>query len=150
VATFVEVQGDILQSELQVIINPVNCVGAMGRGLAKQVKDKYPGVYREYVNVCKYIGLKPGEAHCRPLTETQWVFNVPTKRHWRDKSKIDDVEKGLIGIVDNMRKLGFTTVAVPALGCGEGGLEYEEVKPLILKHLNQPNWTVHLYLPLED
>jgi len=146
---FIEVKGDVLASPAQVVVNPVNCVGAMGKGIALQVKLKYPGVYREYVNVCRHVGLKPGQLHCRPLTETQWVFNLPTKRHWRDLSRIEDVEAGLRATVINMNKLGFTTIAVPALGCGEGGLKYDDVRPLIIQILDQPGWTVYLYLPFD-
>jgi O-acetyl-ADP-ribose deacetylase (regulator of RNase III) len=128
------VRGNIFESGCDVLVNPVNCMGVMGAGLALQVKQAFPDVFKAYRKACLAGKLKPGLMH---VTQTgrespRYVINFPTKRHWREASRIEDIESGLEELVETLLKLrGAKTVAVPALGCGLGGLAWPDVKRLI-------------------
>lgn len=130
--TFTE--GDILSAQTQAIVNTVNCVGVMGRGIALQFKTQYPENYKAYAAKCKAQLVVPGEMFVYPTGETvapEYIINFPTKRHWRDKSRIEDIESGLVDLVTVIQQYAITSIAVPPLGCGLGGLDWRDVKPLI-------------------
>ncbi|OHB64709.1 MAG: Appr-1-p processing protein, partial [Planctomycetes bacterium RBG_13_60_9] len=127
-------QGDILKAKADALVNTVNCAGVMGRGIALQFKKAFPEVFDVYESVCKRHELKPGMVLVHDLNrfeQPHYVINLPTKRHWRGKSRPEDIESGLAALVAEIRRLGLTSVAVPPLGCGLGGLDWNEVQPRI-------------------
>lgn len=125
--------GDIFESSAEALVNPVNCVGVMGKGLALAFKRRFPEMFREYAAVCKAGELVPGTLHVwRGSGAGPMVINVPTKRHFRSKSKLEDVEAGLVALRETALELGLRSVAVPALGAGLGGLRWSEVRPRIV------------------
>lgn len=143
----VYVEQDIFQSPAQVLVNTVNTVGVMGKGIAKRFKTVYPQMYIDYRKYCENGSLDIGKLWLYK-SENKWVLNFPTKKHWRNPSKIEYIEKGLQKFVDTYQDKGITSISFPQLGCGNGGLDWEEqVKPLMEKYLkNLPiNVFVHLY-----
>ncbi len=132
------VTGDILAQDAEALVNPVNCVGAMGRGLALQFKKAYPLNFRAYERACRHGGIKPGHMfvfETGSRTNPRFIVNFPTKRHWRDKSRIEDIEMGLEQLAMIIHERNARSVAVPALGAGLGGLAWSEVHPRIRKAL---------------
>jgi O-acetyl-ADP-ribose deacetylase (regulator of RNase III) len=139
--------GDIFKSNAQVITNTVNCVGVMGKGLALSFKERFPELFNDYVIRCEKHEVKPGKPYLWENDETQ-VLNFPTKRHWKENSKLEDVEEGLKFLAENYIKMGINSVALPPLGCGLGGLNWNDVKNLINKHLGQiDDLDVYVYEP---
>ena len=133
-------QGNLLNINTEAIVNTVNCVGVMGRGIALQFKKQYPDNYKAYEVACARGEVIPGEMFVYELTSLvnpQYIINFPTKRHWREASRIADIEAGLKDLVCVINKLNIKSIAVPPLGCGLGGLEWCEVKPLIESALAQ-------------
>lgn len=129
-----------------VLVNPVNCVGVMGKGVALEFKRRYPEMFDDYREACKRGEVRPGKLHV--WSGMACVVNVPTKRHWKDKSTYEDVQLGLNAL--NLQIIGFGkrwTVAMPALGCGNGGLEWARVKPLIETTLGQLPNTIYVCEP---
>lgn len=128
------VHGDILQASAEALVNTVNCVGFMGRGIALQFRRAFPENFKEYARACKYGEVKPGRmlVHATGrLTGSRFVINFPTKRHWRGKSRIEDIEAGLAALVGEVERLAIKSIAVPPLGCGLGGLDWADVLPRI-------------------
>lgn len=126
--------GNILEADVEALVNPVNCVGVMGAGLAAQFKRAFPGMFDGYATVCGAKELRPGRLHIHvrgDAANPRWIFNFPTKRHWRDKSRIADIGTGLNALVNAVNRRGIQSIAIPPLGCGLGGLPWEEVRPLI-------------------
>jgi O-acetyl-ADP-ribose deacetylase (regulator of RNase III) len=126
--------GDILRDDAEALVNTVNCVGIMGRGIALQFKKAFPDNFRAYVAACKREEVQPGRMfvfETGKLTPPRYIINFPTKRHWRGKSRISDIQLGLEALVEVLRERRIRSVAVPPLGSGLGGLNWEEVKPLI-------------------
>ena len=129
------VTGDILKAEVDALVNTVNCVGVMGRGIALQFKKKFPENFKAYKKVCDAKQLRPGMMHvCEvdPLYQPRYVINFPTKDHWRANSKIEDIQSGLVTLVDEVKSRGIKSIAIPPLGCGLGGLDWNVVKSLIV------------------
>jgi O-acetyl-ADP-ribose deacetylase (regulator of RNase III) len=127
-------QGDILKAKADALVNTVNCVGVMGRGIALQFSKAFPEVSRAYESACKRGELKPGTVLVHDLNrldQPHYVIDLPTKRHWRGKSRIEDIEEGLAALVLEVRRLKIKSVAVPPLGCGLGGLNWRDVRPRI-------------------
>ncbi len=135
-------KGNILESNIAVIINPVNTVGVMGKGLALQFKQKFPTNYKIYKEACKNKTIDIGKLllvsnfnNESNLERKKFVINFPTKKHWRNPSKIEYIEEGLKDLVRIIEAEKFESMAIPALGCGLGGLEWEDVKLLVEKYL---------------
>ena len=131
-------QGNILESDAEVIINPVNTVGVMGKGLALQFKKKFPKNYKIYKEACQNNAIDVGKLLLvdeSNLTERKFIINFPTKKHWRNASKIEYIEEGLRDLVKIIKANTFESMAIPALGCGLGGLDWEDVKLLLEKYL---------------
>lgn len=126
--------GDIFKSNAQVITNTVNCVGVMGKGLALAFKKKYPEMFEDYQRKCDEGEVIPGRPYLWEDDRTQ-VLNFPTKRHWRQDSLLSDIEEGLHYLAENYDEMGISSIAMPPLGCGLGGLNWNEVKLLIEKYL---------------
>lgn len=127
-------QGKLLQEDAEALINAVNCVGVMGKGIALQFKQAFPENFQQYKKACDAKGVQPGRMFTvttDKLFNPKYIINFPTKRHWRSQSKIEDIQTGLKALVVEVQQLGITSIAIPALGCGNGGLDWVEVKPLI-------------------
>jgi O-acetyl-ADP-ribose deacetylase (regulator of RNase III) len=126
--------GDILQADAEALVNTVNCVGIMGRGIALQFKQAFPENFKAYKAACAREEVQPGRIFMFEtgfLANPKYIINFPTKRHWRGKSRIEDIDAGLKALVDEIRKRGIRSIAVPPLGSGLGGLDWAEVRPLI-------------------
>lgn len=126
--------GDILREDVEALVNTVNCVGVMGRGIALQFKNAFPENFKAYVAACKKGEVQPGRMfmfETGQLTNPHFIINFPTKRHWRGKSRIEDIKAGLKTLADTIRLYNIHSVAIPPLGSGLGGLDWTEVKPLI-------------------
>jgi hypothetical protein len=161
------VQGDMFFSKMQTLTVSVNIVGIMGKGLASTAKYRFPDVYVLYQDLCRNRILQMGKPYLykressfdsqladepSPLSNANsqtWFLLFPTKRHWKENSDINAIEKGLRWIQDNYRKEGIKSLAVPALGCGLGRLEWRGVGPLLCRHLSTLNIPVQIYLPAE-
>lgn len=144
-------RGDMFEVAADVRVNPVNCVGVMGKGLAAEFKRRYPAMFEVYRCTCEVEWVRPGQLHiwyteARDLT----IVNFPTKRDWRDKSRLGDIEVGLqaLRLYLEDRKDGLV-VAVPALGCGEGGLSWSDVRPQLEKYLGGLKQTILAFEPTE-
>lgn len=126
--------GDILREDAEALINTVNCMGIMGRGIALQFKNAFPENFKAYVKACKNNEVQPGKMfvfETGQLTNPRYIINFPTKRHWRGKSRMEDIEAGLIDLVITIQKYNIQTIAIPPLGSGLGGLDWSMVKPRI-------------------
>lgn len=127
--------GDLLQQDdADAIVNTVNCVGVMGKGIALQFRHKWPKNYEEYRAECKAGRIRPGTMFVHDsggLIRPNYIINFPTKDHWREKSKIAYIEDGLVDLVAQVKRLGIRSIAIPPLGCGNGGLDWNDVRPLI-------------------
>ena len=126
--------GDILTEDAEALVNTVNCVGIMGRGVALQVKHAYPGNFKAYEVACKRGEVKPGHMFTFEtgwLTNPRLIINFPTKRHWRAKSRMEDIEAGLKALAEEIRARHVRSIAIPPLGSGLGGLKWADVRPRI-------------------
>ena len=133
------VNGDLLDSDAEALVNSVNCVGVMGRGLALQFKSAFPDNYEAYRAACKRGEVQPGEMFVfeRPgLDNPRYIINFPTKRHWRSKSSIVDVRSGLAALAGEIEERGIRSIAVPPLASGLGGLDWSQVRPEIERALS--------------
>jgi O-acetyl-ADP-ribose deacetylase (regulator of RNase III) len=147
-------RGDILREDAEALVNSVNCVGVMGRGIALQFKNAFPENFKAYAKACKREEVQPGQMfvfETGRLTNPRYIINFPTKRHWRGKSRMEDIEAGLIALVEVIQQYKIRSIAIPPLGCGLGGLEWAEVKSLIYGAL-APLANVHIiiYEPLAN
>jgi O-acetyl-ADP-ribose deacetylase (regulator of RNase III) len=126
--------GDILNCEADALVNTVNCVGVMGRGIALQFKNKYPDNFKAYAAACRREAVQPGFMFVYDtgrLTPPRFIVNFPTKRHWRGQSRLEDIEAGLADLVKVIRDKGIRSIAIPPLGSGLGGLNWHDVRPRI-------------------
>jgi len=161
------VDGDMFFSRAQTLTISVNTVGVMGKGVASRARYQFPDVYVRYQDLCRKRQLKMGkpvlykrevsfdfEMADEPSTLTNpnaetWFLLFPTKKHWSDKSNISDIEAGLKWLVENYKKEGIKSLALPALGCGLGGLEWEDVGPMLVQYLSVLDIPVSIFLPAE-
>ena len=143
--------GNILEADAEALINTVNCVGFMGKGIALQFKQAYPENFGAYAKACRAKEVRPGRMHVFEtglLTDPRLIINFPTKRHWRGKSRLEDIEAGLAALVEEVKVRGIRSVAIPPLGCGLGGLDWRVVRPLIeAAFTSVPDVRVTLYEP---
>lgn len=133
-------------------MNTVNTVGVMGRWIALQFKQAYPRMFRAYEAACKAGEVRLGKMHVFDLGGLnggpRWVINFPTKGNWRSKSQLKDIDAGLADLVGTIQRLGIGSIAIPPLGCGNGGLNWMEVRPRIESALSElPDVRVLLYSP---
>jgi O-acetyl-ADP-ribose deacetylase (regulator of RNase III) len=127
-------RGDILKDDAEALINTVNCVGVMGRGIALQFKDAFPKNFKSYANACRRGEVQPGRMfvfETGELTPPRYIINFPTKRHWRGKSRMEDIDLGLKALVEVINEKHIRSVAIPPLGSGLGGLDWHKVRPRI-------------------
>lgn len=135
-------KGNLFDEQTEAIINTVNCVGIMGRGIALQFKKTYPENFKEYQKACKAGEVVPGKMFIYTnslLINPKYIINFPTKRHWKGKSSIDDIKDGLIALKEDIINYNIKSIAIPPLGCGLGGLNWTEVKSLIDNILSDIN-----------
>lgn len=126
--------GDILRIDAEALVNTVNCVGVMGRGVALQFKRAFPDNFKAYKAACDREQVQPGRMfifETRNISNPKYIINFPTKRHWRGKSRIADIETGLTALVGEIQQRDIRSIALPALGSGLGGLDWGMVRPRI-------------------
>jgi len=145
------VTGDILATDAEALVNTVNCVGVMGRGIALQFKKAFPDNFKAYAAACKREEVLPGHMFITDtgqLTNPRYIVNFPTKRHWRGKSRMEDIDSGLAALVDEIRDRNIRSIAIPPLGSGLGGLEWKEVRVRIEEALRSfSNVEIHVFEP---
>lgn len=143
--------GDILVAEAEALVNTVNCVGVMGRGIALQFRKAFPENFTIYEAACERGEVKPGRMLVYEtgfLTGPKFVINFPTKRHWKGKSRIEDIDAGLPALLEEVRSRNIASIAIPPLGCGLGGLRWEDVRPRIVKAFERlPEVRVMIFEP---
>jgi O-acetyl-ADP-ribose deacetylase (regulator of RNase III) len=144
-------QGNILEADVEALVNTVNCVGIMGKGIALQFKQAFRDNSRAYANACRKGDVKPGHMFTFAtdrMINPKYIINFPTKRHWKEKSRLEYIEQGLNALVKEVRRLGIKAIAIPPLGCGYGGLKWPEVRNLIETAFDQlPDVQVLLFEP---
>lgn len=124
----------VMDSPAQTLVNTVNCVGVMGKGIAKAFRERYPAMFEAYKRLCDNKLLQPGILWLWQ-GEDHSVLNFPTKVHWRSPSRIEWIEQGLQKFVASYEARGITSISFPRLGCGNGGLDWAEVRPLMERYL---------------
>jgi O-acetyl-ADP-ribose deacetylase (regulator of RNase III)/uncharacterized protein YwgA len=139
--------GDILQSKAQTLINTVNCVGIMGKGIALEFKKRFPEMFQDYLERCERKEVKPGVPYIYKTLLPPQIINFPTKDHWKSVSRIADIERGLQLLVSHYKDWGVTSLAIPPLGCGNGQLEWKAVGPLIYQYVSKMAIPVEMYAP---
>lgn len=141
------VVGDMFKSEAQTLVNTVNCVGIMGKGIALEFKNRFPDMFEDYRKRCEARKVRLGQPYVHRRLTTPWILNFPTKDHWRSVSRIEDIIRGLDYLRRHYQEWGITSLAVPALGCGQGQLEWRVVGPALCRCLNRVDIPVELYAP---
>lgn len=142
-------RGNLLEADVEAVVNTVNTEGIMGKGIALQFRKAYPDNYEAYRRACEAGEVQPGRMFIfdrHTLTNPRYIINFPTKRHWRSKSRMEDIESGLVALVADVRRLGIRAIAVPPLGCGLGGLPWPEVQRRMreaFEQLPEVRWLVY-------
>jgi O-acetyl-ADP-ribose deacetylase (regulator of RNase III) len=127
-------RGNLLDADVEALVNTVNTVGVMGKGIALQFRKAFPDNYKAYEKACAAGQVVPGRMFIfdrQSLQNPRYIINFPTKRHWRGRSRIEDIDTGLAALVEDVRRLGIQSIALPPLGCGHGGLNWSDVRPRI-------------------
>jgi O-acetyl-ADP-ribose deacetylase (regulator of RNase III) len=144
-------KGNLLEADVEALVNTVNCVGFMGKGIALQFKQAFPENFEAYQKDCKAKKVRPGKMlvyETGEIFNPKYIINFPTKRHWRGSSKIEDIAAGLKMLIEEIKHYKIKSVAVPPLGCGLGGLDWNVVRPMIEKSFEEiPEVKVLLYAP---
>jgi O-acetyl-ADP-ribose deacetylase (regulator of RNase III) len=145
------VHGDLLKAEVDALVNTVNTVGIMGKGIALQFKQAFPKNFKEYERACKRKDVKLGKmfvVKMNDMFQPRYIINFPTKNHWKGKAKIEDIQEGLFDLARVIKKEGIHSIAVPPLGCGNGGLDWNDVQSLIETRLKSiPDVKILVYPP---
>jgi O-acetyl-ADP-ribose deacetylase (regulator of RNase III)/uncharacterized protein YwgA len=139
--------GDLFESKAQTLVNTVNCVGVMGKGIALEFKKRFPEMFDDYVQRCKEKQVRLGRPYLWKPLLPPWILNFPTKNHWRSVSRLQDIIAGLRHLEKNYKKWGITSLAIPPLGCGHGQLEWRVVGPTLYRYLKDFEISVELYAP---
>lgn len=146
-----EGRGNLLGADVDALVNTVNTVGVMGKGVALQFRRAYPAMFDDYARAAKAGRVELGQMHVwatGALSGPRYVINFPTKAHWRARSKLTDIERGLADLVRVIRELEITSIAIPPLGCGNGGLDWRDVEPRIRTALSEvPDVEAIVYPP---
>ncbi len=145
-------RGDLLKADVEALVNAVNTVGVMGKGIALQFKRAFPENYRFYRRACEQGDVSPGRMlvfDCGRLLNPRYIVNFPTKRHWRNPSRLEDIRAGLAALVTEIRERRISSLAIPPLGCGHGGLDWAVVRPMIAEAMGRvPEVEVLLFEPI--
>jgi O-acetyl-ADP-ribose deacetylase (regulator of RNase III) len=131
-------KGNLLEANVEALVNTVNTVGVMGKGIALMFKERFPKNYREYVAASKIGAIQIRKmfiSATNELSGPKWVINFPTKKHWRYPTKIEWVREGLVALSEVIQEKQISSIAVPPLGCGNGGLNWSDVRPLVEEYL---------------
>ncbi len=148
------IQGNLLEASTEALVNPVNLVGVMGKGIAFSFKSQFPNNFKIYKKACKEGQIDIGKSLVvKELTPTgeKYIINFPTKKDWKQKSEIEYITKGLENLVNIISQHNIKSIAIPPLGCGNGGLLWEDVKPLMIKYLeNLSDVEVLVYEPIDN
>jgi len=146
-----ETKGNLLSADADALVNTVNCVGQMGKGIALQFKQAFPDNFESYARACREGKVMPGKMFVFPtgrMVNPRYIINFPTKRHWRGRSRLEDIETGLEALLEEVRRLDIRSIAVPPLGCGNGALAWHVVRPMIVSAFERvPDIRVLLYPP---
>lgn len=129
-----KVQGNVITADAEALVNTVNCVGYMGKGIALQFKKAFPENFKFYEHACRNNRVHPGKMiifNTGTIENPKYIINFPTKRHWRENSLLEDIETGLKALVEDVQHLKIKSIAIPPLGCGLGGLDWKDVQPMI-------------------
>lgn len=140
-------KGDIFKSRAQTLVNTVNCVGVMGKGIALGFKQRFPEMYEDYIRRCNAREVQLGKPYLYKRATAPHILNFTTKDHWRSVANLDSIVKGLEYLRRHYRDWGITSMAIPPLGCGEGQLEWRVVGPTLYRHLSLLDISVELYAP---
>lgn len=140
--------GDLLESQAQTLVNTVNCVGVMGKGIALEFRERYPEMFKDYAERCARGEVKLGEPYLVRQLFGPWILNFPTKEHWRSVSRIEDIVAGLDYLENHYAEWGIVSIAMPPLGCGNGKLEWSEVGPILYQRLQRMSVPAELFAPL--
>lgn len=144
-------QGNLIKTDAEALVNTVNCVGYMGKGIALQFKQAFPDNFKAYQQACLTKEVQPGRMfvfETGTMLNPRYIINFPTKRHWRGKSRLEDIKSGLKALIEEVKRLGIKSIAIPPLGCGLGGLDWKIVRPLIEKAFSEmPDVRVSLFEP---
>lgn len=144
----VYLEGDLFSSPAQTLVNTVNTVGVMGKGIALEFKKRYPAMYKQYKKYCDDGSLTIGKLMLWRDEPDHWLLMFPTKTTWRKPSDLSYIESGLKKFVDTYTEKGITSAAFPRLGCGNGGLDWKDVKPLMEKYLEPLSIPCYVYLSM--
>ncbi|MBL7913989.1 MAG: macro domain-containing protein [Bacteroidia bacterium] len=145
------ISGNLFESNAEALVNTVNTVGVMGKGVALQFKERFPANYISYASACKKEEVKIGKMFITPtdsMMNPKWIINFPTKKHWMHKSSFWFIESGLDDLVTQIEKLNIQSIAIPPLGAGQGGLNWEKVKELIQMKLGHLNIEISVFEPV--
>lgn len=139
--------GNMFESDAQTLVNTVNCIGIMGKGIALEFKKRFPEMFKDYKARCDCNEVKPGVPYLYDSLFPPQILNFPTKTHWRAASRIEDVEKGLKILRENYKRWGITSIAMPPLGCGNGQLLWSTVGSMMYHYLHDLDMVVEMYAP---
>ena len=142
-------KGDIFSGDYEAIVNPVNCVGVMGAGLAKEFRKRYPAMFLAYQSECKKERVSIGVCLVwdTDVPNPKYVVNLPTKIHWKDSSEYEYIRLGLVSLESYIRNNNIKSIGIPALGCGLGGLDWKELRPLFDKYLSDLDCSITVFEP---
>jgi len=139
--------GNLFDSKAQTLVNTVNCVGVMGKGIALEFKKRFPEMFEDYARRCEAGQMRLGQPYLFKGKTRPWILNFPTKGHWRAVARLSDIERGLEYLLSRYKSWGIESLAVPPLGCGQGQLEWRVVGPTLHRHLDRMDISVELYAP---
>lgn len=148
-----ETRGDLLAADADALVNTVNTVGVAGKGIALQFRHAYPENFRAYAKAAKSGQVTPGRMfvwETGQMGAPRFIVNFPTKRHWREGSRPGDIRMGLRDLAAFIEQRGVTSIAIPPLGCGNGGLRWDDVRPMIVSSLGHLDAVIMLYAPAEN
>lgn len=147
-----ESHGNLLHADAEALVNTVNTQGVMGKGIALQFRNAYPAMFQDYRQAAKSGKVQLGKMQVwetGQLDNPRYIINFPTKGHWKEKSKLTDIRSGLADLVQVVKRLNIESIAVPSLGCGNGGLDWSEVEPIIREAFTTlPDVDVLLFFPV--